>query len=111
VIGAVAEAGGDLTRINGVNFTVADPIQYYTQARQAAINDADHKAQKLAGLYGVKLDKPTVVFETNSSSPISHSYGLNAPQAVPTPTIVVNAVSLGSTDITLYIQASYPIIK
>jgi uncharacterized protein len=111
VIGAVAEAGGDLTRIDSVTFTVEDPTPYYKEARQKAIEDADHKAQKLASLYGVKLGKPTLVSES-SSTPISysfptHGYAYPVPVAAP----AMPTVSAGSTDITLYIQASYPILK
>ena len=61
VIGDVTAAGGDLTEINNVTFTVEDPAQYYKDTRQKAIVDADHKAQKLASLYGVTLGKPTFI--------------------------------------------------
>jgi hypothetical protein len=109
VISAVAEAGGDLTRIDSVMFTVEDPTQYYKEARQKAIEDADHKAQKLASLYGVTLGKPTFVSEYSSTPPVYNysSLGYQIPAPMPAPL----SISAGSTDITLYIQASYPLLK
>jgi uncharacterized protein len=111
VISAVAEAGGDLTRIDSVTFTVEDPTQYYKEARQKAIEDADHKAQKLASLYGITLGKPDFVLESGSTPNIynfsSQGYAFPVPAAAP----LMPPVSAGSTDITLYIQASYPILK
>jgi uncharacterized protein YggE len=110
VISAVAEAGGDLTRIDSIIFTVEDQTQYYKEARQKAIEDADHKAQKLAGLYGVTLGKPTFVSEF-STPPIYNFSGLSSAFPAPVAAPAVASISAGSTDITLYIQASYPILK
>ncbi len=112
VISAVSDAGGNLIQINSVTFTVEDPTQYYTEARQKAIEDADHKAQKLASSYNVTLDKPTFVSEYSSTVPIYNysSQGYAIPAA--TTTIALpESISTGSTDIILYIQASYPIVK
>ncbi|MGD1118435.1 MAG: SIMPL domain-containing protein [Dehalococcoidales bacterium] len=110
VINAVADAGGNLIQINSVTFTVEDPTQYYTEARQKAIADADHKAQKLASLYGITLDKPSFVSEYSSNPPVynysSQGYAIPAPVMAPPVSI-----STGSADIILYIQASYPIVK
>jgi uncharacterized protein YggE len=111
VISAVAEAGGDLTLIDSVTFTVEDPTQYYKEARQKAIEDADHKAQKLAGLYGVTLDKPTFVSEYSSNPPMYNFSSVGSAFQVPVAAPAIISVSAGSTDITLYIQASYPILK
>ena len=63
-IDAVAIAGGDLTRINGIDFSVEQPEKYYVQARELAMNDAKAKANQIASLAGVTLGKPTYVSES-----------------------------------------------
>jgi uncharacterized protein YggE len=63
-IDAVAVAGGDLTRINGISFSVDDPTIYQNEARQKAMNDAKAKAEQIAKLAGVGLDKPTYINES-----------------------------------------------
>ena len=47
IIDAVAIAGGDLTRIDGISFSVDDPSSYYTEARKLAVADAKAKASSL----------------------------------------------------------------
>lgn len=63
IIDDVAEAGGNLTRIQDIGFTVDDPIPYYRQAREKAVQDAAAKAKQLADLAGVKLGKPLYITE------------------------------------------------
>ena len=63
IIDAVAAAAGDLTRINGISFTVEDPAPFYTQAREKAMEDAIAKATQMAELAGVALGKPTYISE------------------------------------------------
>src|SRR4030042_850521 len=43
IIDAVAEVGGNLTRIDSIGFTVDDPTLYYKEARAKAIGDAIEK--------------------------------------------------------------------
>ena len=40
IIDEVAEAGGNATRINGINFIVEDPQQFMAELREIATNDA-----------------------------------------------------------------------
>jgi len=63
IIDAVAEAGGDYTRIQGISFTVDDPTPYYEEARAKAMEDAGNKATQLAESAGVTLGKPTYISE------------------------------------------------
>ncbi len=106
LIDAVVAAGGNLTVINNVNFTVEDPTKYYDDARQKAIDDANKKAQEIADLYGVTLGKPTYVLETSSTPYYS---GVSAGLAIMTGQ--GTSISAGSTDIILDVQASYAMIK
>ena len=63
IIDAAASAGGDLTRIDSVSFSIEDPSAYQTEARQKAIADAAAKAKQMAELAGVTLGKPTYITE------------------------------------------------
>ena len=75
MIDAVAAAGGDLTRINGITFTLDDPTAVMKQARDMAMADAKAKAQQLASDGGVTLGKPTYISD-NSYVPTPPMYGV-----------------------------------
>ena len=107
IIDAVAEAGGDLTRIDSVNFSVDDPSDYYEEAREEAMADAKAKAKQLAQLAGVTLGKPTYISE-----------GIQVPPIVPVPRVayeygeavaVETAISPGELEISLSLQVVYAI--
>ena len=61
IIDAVAAAGGDLTRINSIGFSIDDATAYYEEAREEAMANAQAKAEQLADLAGVELGKPTYI--------------------------------------------------
>ncbi len=105
IIDAVAAAGGDLTRINGINFSVDKPAQYNSQARELAMADAKAKAQQLASLAGVTLGQPTYIIENPSSAPVQYLPGAVS-AAAPTPTTPINP---GQTQITLNVEVAYAI--
>ena len=67
IIDEVTEAGGDLIRFQGVNFTIEDTEELQDQARAAAVVDLTKKATRIAGLAGVELGR--LVFITETSSP------------------------------------------
>jgi uncharacterized protein YggE len=101
IIDAVATAGGDLTRVNGITFSVDDPSAYYKDAREKAMADAGAKAEQLAELSGVKLGKPTYISE-GTIYPVSPPVYREAAGA-PTP------ISPGELELTLSIQVVYAI--
>lgn len=106
VIDAVAEAGGDLTRIDNISFSVDDPTAYYGQAREKAMADAKAKAEQMARLGGVTLGKPTYITESSYYPvPASIRLGDKEASAVETP------ISPGETDITISVQIAYAILK
>jgi uncharacterized protein len=105
IIDAVAVAGGDLTRINGVSFSVEKPEQYYTQAREAAVKDAQAKAEQLAKLTGVTMGKAFYISENSYSQPMYRSESVSYSSYSGGGT----SVSAGQMDITLNIQAAYNI--
>jgi uncharacterized protein YggE len=106
IIDAVVAAGGDLTRIDSIAFSVDEPSPYYQEARQKAFADAKAKAQQMAQLAGVTLGKPTYISESTyvpSPTPVIRMAG--AAPAAETP------ISPGEMEITLSVQIVYPIMK
>lgn len=102
IIDAVAEAGGDLTRISGISFSVDDPSAYYEELRQQAMADAKAEAEQLAELGEVSLGKPTYISESTSTPyPLQHSL---AEAAITTP------ISPGELEISLTVQIAYAIL-
>ena len=105
VIDAVALAGGDLTRVNSIQFTVDDPTIYYDQARDKAMADAKDTATQLAKLSGVTLGKPISISESNVSVPqVYPVYARDAAGAASS-----TPISTGELDITLDVQVVYAI--
>jgi uncharacterized protein len=109
LIDAVAEAGGDYTRVNSINFSVEKPEQYYVQAREKAVQDAKDKAAQLAKLAGVTLGKATYVSES-TYTPYTQYYetarSVNMSGGGSTPS---TAISPGETDITMNVQITFSI--
>lgn len=106
IIDAVAEAGGDFTRIDGIDFSIDDPSAYYKKARQKAMADAKAKAERLADLAGVRLGKPTYISETiHMPPPIYPRAMMEIPIPVPPPTPIMP----GEMEITLTVQVVYAI--
>jgi len=107
VIDAVAAAGGDLTRIDGVSFSVEDPSNYHDEAREKAMADARAKAEQLAELAGVKLGRPIYISESAYiPSPVyrqpmyEQAVGVSMPET---------AISPGEMEISLNVQLAYAI--
>ena len=107
VIDAVAAAGGDLTRINNIGFTVDDPTPYYEQAREKAVAEAAAKAKKLADTAGVKLGKPTYISESSyMPGPIYRADMIPMAEAAPP---METPISPGELEITTNVQIAYAI--
>ncbi|MGD0779210.1 MAG: SIMPL domain-containing protein [Dehalococcoidales bacterium] len=106
IIDAVVVAGGDYTRINGINFTVEDPNIYYAQAREKAVTYAKAKAEQMASLTGVKLGKVTYTSES-SYMPSSNYYNGRVEAAAPA--IDTTSISAGQLEITTTVQIAYSI--
>ena len=114
IIDAAVQAGGDLIRVDGINFSVENPAQYYEEAREKAIAAAKAKADELARLTGVKLGSPTYIVE---NAQYASTYGrdyANFSYAVPAPMIAESAtspISPGETKLTLSVQVAYSIFQ
>jgi len=106
IIDAVVAAGGDLTRVNGITFTVENPTNYHNDARAKAIADAKAKAEQMAKESGIKLGKITYITESSYNfQPIYRAYDSYASGA-PAPA-TTTPVSAGELDITTTVQISY----
>ena len=105
IIDAVAVAGGDLTRIDGIDFSVDDPADYYTEARELAMADAKAKAKQLADLAGVTLGKATYITESSYSPAIPSPVRFEAKAAMAAET----PISAGEMEITTSVQVTFDI--
>ncbi len=109
VIDAVAAAGGDLTRINGITFTLDDPTAAMNQARDKAMADAKAKAVQLAKDGEVTLGKPTFISD-NSYVPTPPMYAVPAAKDAAAGS-VATPISPGEMDITVNVQVTYAIVQ
>ena len=108
VIDAVAEAAGDLTRIEDISFMVDDPAPYYEEAREKAVEDAMAKARQMADVAGVTLGQPVYICEGAAYAPpirMRDAYGMEA-AAAPVPE---TAISPGELEFQLTVQMVYAI--
>ena len=109
VIDAVAVAGGDLTRINNIYFSIDDPTPYQEEARDKAMVDAKTRAEQLADLAGVKLGKPTYISENlYFPPPIYKDVQMREGAPAPAPT---TPISPGEMEVTLSVQVAYAILN
>jgi uncharacterized protein YggE len=83
ILDAAVQAGGN--RIEGIRFEASDPAAPLDQAREAAWNDAQHKAEQLARLAGVELGEVLTISESGRGpQPIVEQFvAAEAPAAVP----------------------------
>ena len=107
VIDAVAAAGGDLTRIQSISFTIENTTALLNQAREAAMNDAQAKADQLAKLGKISLGKPVYISENSSTPvppiPVRMAAGVAAAEAAPTP------INPGEQEVRVNVQVVYAI--
>ena len=108
IIDAVAEAGGDLIRIDSIAFSVDDPSDYYEEARQKAMADAKAKAERLAELAGVTLGKPTYISEGIQIPPPIYPRAVY--EEVPAPVAAPPPISPGEMEVSLTVQVVYAIL-
>jgi hypothetical protein len=108
VVDNAATAGGDVVRMNGVNFTVENDGAAREKAREAAVKEAIAKAQQYAQLTGVTLGKVQYINETGYSTPMAYrsldAYAKGeAAYSAPMP------ISSGELDVTASVQMVFAI--
>jgi uncharacterized protein len=104
--GAVA-AGGDMTQVQSISFTIDKPDDLKDQARADAVNDAKARAQRLADTAGVKLGKAIAISETNYTPPGPLIYGADA--AAGTAKQTSTPIEPGTLDVDLTVQVTFAI--
>ena len=108
IIDDVARAGGDATRINGIDFSIEDPSAYTTQLREDAVNTAMENAKHFATLTGVTLGKLVYVSEIGGNEPIVQDF-LAETRAFAMASASLTPISGGSLDLTLTVRAGFAI--
>ncbi len=106
VIDAVAEAGGNLTRIDSIGFSIDDPTSNYNEARAKAIEDAMSKAKQMANSAGIKLGQLIYMSESTPYVPqvAIRDYAMKVEAAAPT-----TPISPGELEIQVNVQMVYEI--
>ena len=108
IIDDVAEAGGDLTRINGISFTVEDTTALEFQARERAIEAMMAEARQIAELTEVTLGRPFFLTETGGAIPQTMAFAersLTADGAQG----VATSISLGELTVRVTMQGVFAI--
>ena len=106
LIDAVAEAGGDAVRFNGISFSHEDPAALAEQARALAIEDARAKAEQLAELTGVTLGPVLSVVETSWAAPLlGQARGMEFAMADSAAT----SIQPGTSAVTVTVQAAWEV--
>jgi len=108
IIDDVVVAGGDLTRIDGISFTVEDPTAFQAEARELAVADAEAKAEVLAKAAGVELGNPTYITESSYTPYPVYRDSYAVPEAI-SAGMPATAISPGEMDITINVQVAYDI--
>lgn len=74
IIDDVAAAGGDATRISGIDFSIEDPMPFMTQLREDAVKDALARAEHLASLTGVAVGDLVFIGEVGAGAPLAGGF-------------------------------------
>ncbi len=104
VVDAVAAAGGDLTRIQGIQFAIENPESAREQARDKAMADAKARAQQVARGMGVSLGPLRHFSEGTVSIPRPIAFQAREAAAAPqTP------ISAGEQEVVVTVSVVYAI--
>ena len=108
VIDRVAEAGGNLVRIQGISFSIEDPTELQAQALEEAVQAMVAKAQFMAEAAGVSLGNLVFMTEFGGAVPVLDTFarsGLAFAEAAVPPT----PISVGELDISVTVQGVFSI--
>lgn len=111
IIDDVAAAGGDPTRINGINFTIEDTSGYMEQLREDAVADAIAKAEQFAALTGVGVGSLVFISETGGGSPVVQDFGAWDGFMIAKAESVSTSISGGELELRLGVQAVFGIVQ
>jgi uncharacterized protein YggE len=109
IMDAAVNAGGNLTRIQGVSFSITNPDKALATAREEAYRDAKIKAEQYAKLAGISLGDPLHISEGSQIPPIPMPYGdiramkATMPESEPTP------VQVGEQEVSVTVDVMFGI--
>ena len=106
IIDQVAEAAGDLVRINGISFNIEDPEPLRDEARANAVADLERRAAMLADLSGVTLGPLVYLNEGSSYVPPQPLYA-RAEAAFASSDAFSTSISPGELDVSVTVQGVY----
>ena len=109
VIDEVAEAGGDLVRINSVRFGIEDTQTLRSQARENAVADLMAKAQQFADLTNVTLGKLVFLSETGGSVPRVQNFDDRAFAEAAAAPVAPTSISGGELTVSITVQGVFSI--
>tara|TARA_B100001964_G_C14247336_1_gene608120 strand:+ start:2683 stop:3738 length:1056 start_codon:yes stop_codon:yes gene_type:complete len=109
VIDNAATAGGDLIRINSIQFTVDDSSVFGEQIRQQAAADALVKADIYARAMGVTLGQLIYLTEIGSSVPMARSNDMMMESAAMDGGFKSSPISVGDVNLSVTVQAVFAI--
>jgi uncharacterized protein YggE len=111
IIDDIAAAGGDATRINGINFTIEDPSVFMNQLREDAVNDAIAKAEQFGELTGVAVGSLVFISETGGGSPVVQNFGAADGFMMARAESAPTSISGGELELRLGVQAVFGIVQ
>ena len=106
LIDETTKAGGNLTRFQGISFTIENTKPLEERARAAAAADMIAKANQMATLTGVQLGRPTAIIEGSGATPAPAPYmerSMAASADVTTPVLA------GEMEVVITLQAVFAI--
>ena len=109
IIDSVAEAGGDATRIDGINFSIEDPKPFMTQLREEAVQDAVAKAEHLASLTGVEVGNLIFIGEAGGGTPRDQGFLRESMAYSMAASDSPTSISGGELQLSLNVQAAFSI--
>ena len=104
LIDAAVDAGGDLTRVDNLRFTIDDPAELQDEARRLAMDDAKSKAETLAEAAGVDLGAPRSITETGGPRAITFEGAIVADVGRD---FASTPISVGELEVQISVQVLY----
>jgi uncharacterized protein YggE len=102
LIDAALTAGGDLSRVDSLSFTIDDPTTLETEARQLAVEEARQRAETLADAAGTELGRVLSITESGGPVPVAFDEAAVAEQGATT-------IEVGELEVHVQVQIVYEI--
>ena len=110
IIDDVSTAGGDVTRINDIDFTMENPDSFMNKLREQAVKDAISKAEQFAVLTGVSVGSLVYISEMGSGAPVTKNFSESgAFAAMSAMEVSSTSIAGGELELSLSIQAVFSI--